>query len=360
MAKTQKTSTASQPPVYAIFGPDDYLRRQAVERVKTEVLGDDRDRMALAEFEGETAQLADVLDECRTASLLAPTRLIIVYSADKFLRVPKTDDGEGDEVNANIPVRQEDRRGLLEKYLQSPSPTGVLVLVAKSWPKTTRLYKIVEKTGRNISCDTPKAQALPGWLVSHAQEAHGVRLEPPAARRLADLVGSQLGLLDMELAKLATYVLPRTNIRVEDVEELVGASREETVFILADAISAGDVGNALTLWDQVMAMDRKAEFRAVGGLRYAFARLVEAKRLIGQGSSLFEVAKELRIWSDSQHLKRQLDRFSLPQWQEILVRLLSIDIATKTGVGSVRSAGEKLIVELCAVGQARRAGIAAR
>lgn len=350
MAKTPKTQSASPAPVYAVFGPDDYLRRQAVERLKAEVLGVDRDQMALAEFDGESAQISDVLDECRTASLLAPVRLVIVYSADKFLRGPKTDAPEDDVTDLEP---EEDRRGLLEKYLLSPCPTGVLLLISKSWPKGTRLYKLVERIGRNIPCETPKGQALPGWLANQAQEEHGVRLEPPAVRRLADLVGPQLGLLDMELAKLATYVLPRTAIRLEDVDALVGASREEKVFILADAISAGDAGGALTLWDQVMAMDRKAEFRAVGGLRYAFARLAEAKRLIGQGVSLFEAARAAGIWGDTQQLKRQLDRFSLRQWQQILVKLLSIDVATKTGLGTVRSAVEKLIVELCATGPAR-------
>jgi hypothetical protein len=55
-----------------------------------------------------------------------------------------------------------------------------------------------------------------------------------------------------------------------------------------------------------------------------------------------------------------LERFSLRQWQDILVKLLSIDVATKTGLGAVRSAVEKLIVELCAVGPSRRAGVAGR
>ncbi|HKQ49261.1 MAG TPA: DNA polymerase III subunit delta [Phycisphaerae bacterium] len=332
MAKTQKTSNASPAPVYAVFGADAYLRGQAVERIKALVLGADRDRMALAEFEGDNARLADVLDECRTASLLAPLRLVIVNDSDGFVTA---------------------HRAALESYIEEPCPTGVLMLVCRSWQKSWRIYKLVEKVGVNIPCETPKAAALPGWLAGQAQEAHGVRLEPQAARRLADLVGPQLGLLDMELAKLATYVLPRTGIRLEDVDALVGASREEKVFILTDAISAGDAGGALALWDQVMAMDRKAEFRAVGGLRYAFARLAEAKRLVGQGSSLFDAARAAGIWTDTHQLKRQLDRFSLRQWQQILVKLLSIDVATKTGLGTVRSAVEKLIVELCATGPAR-------
>jgi len=339
MATSKNAPNTSPVPVYAVFGSDDYLRQQAVERVKTQVLGEDRDQMALAEFDGGNALLADVLDECRTASLLAPIRLVIVRDADDFVS---------------------DHRDALEKYLLSPCPTGVLMLVCKTWQRTTRLYKLVDQIGRNDSCDTPKSQALPGWVASQAQSVHGARLEPQAARRLVELVGPQLGLLDMELAKLATYVLPRKAIGVQDVEEMVGASRAEKVFGLADAVAAGDAAGALTLWDQVISMDRDAEYKAIGGLRYAFQRLVEAKRLVVQGLSASEAAKSAGVWTDANQLKRQLDRFSLRQWQDILVKLLSIDVGAKTGLGSVRSAVEKFIAELCAVPGSRRVGMAGR
>lgn len=338
MAKKNIAEDSSPVPVYAVFGSDDYLRQQSVERVKAAVLGEDGDAAssgAVAEFSGDNARLADVLDECRTASLLAPLRLVMVRDADDFVS---------------------ENREALEKYLQSPCPTGILLLVCKSWKSTTRLYKLVEKIGRNIPCDTPKGQALPGWVASRAQEAHGVRLDPQSARRLVELVGPQLGLLDMELGKLATFVHPRTAVRIEEVEELVGASRAEKVFVITDAVAAGDAAAALTLWDQVISTDRDAEYRAIGGLAYAFRRLAEAKRLVVQGLSPFEAAKSVGIWTDPGQLKRQLDRFSLRQWQNILVKLLSIDVGAKTGLGSVRSAVEKFIAELCAVPRPRVAG----
>lgn len=359
MGKSDTSSRSTRFPVYAVFGSDDYLKQQAVERIKTEVLGAERDRMALIEFDGDRAQIADILDECRTGSLLAPVRLVIVHSAEKLFSAADPVEEKQGAVH-HKKDRKASPRESMEKYLSSPCPTGVLVLVCKTWVKTTRLYKLVDKIGHNISCETPKAQAIPGWVASQAQQVYGVRLEPQAARRLVELVGPQLGLLDMELAKLATYVLPKTAIAIQDVDELVGASRVEKVFGLADAIAAGDAAVAMNLWDQVVSRDRDAEYKAIGGLRYAFVRLVEAKRLVSQGLSVFEATKSLGIWGDAHQLKRQLDRFSMRQWQEILVKLLSIDLGAKTGLGSVRSLVERFIAELCAIPGPRRVGLAGR
>ncbi len=315
-------------PFYAVFGNDRFLRTRAMNDVIDEVLGDDRDNMALAEFDGPKADLADVLDECRTPSLLAPIRLVCVRDADDFVKA---------------------HRGALEKYIQKPSPTGSLVLVTGRWDARWRLHKLAVKIGRAIQCDGPKRRAdVVAWTIRHAREEYGGGLDSKAAYRLVDLVGDELGLLDMELGKLVTYVAPRPTIGLADVESLVGASRAEKVFGITDAIARRDAAGALALWDQVLATDRDAPYRAVGGLAYGFRKLAEAKRLVGRGLSVGESAKRANIWADTSDLKRQLDRFSLRQWQDHLVQLLRIDVGAKTGLGTVRSSVEQLIVKLCA------------
>ncbi len=315
-------------PIYAIFGNDGFLRMRAMNEVIEEVLGDDRDNMALAEFDGPKAELADVLDECRTPSLLAPVRLVCVRDADDFVKA---------------------HRGALEKYLQKPSPTGSLVLVCGRWDARWRIHRLAVKIGRTIQCDGPKKRAdLVAWATRHARDAYGCELDSKAAYRLVDLVGSELGLLDMELGKLVTYVAPRPTVGLADVESLVGASRAEKVFGITDAIARHDAASALELWDQVLATDRGAPYMAVGGLAFGFRKLVAAKRLVEQGLSVGESVKRANIWGDTGDLKRQLDRFSLRQWQDHLVQLLQIDVGAKTGLGTVRSSVEQWIVKLCA------------
>lgn len=341
MAKaTSESKQGKRLPVYAIFGGDAFLTLRALHALMDELLGPARDQMAVAEFDGESAELRDVLDEVNTASLLAPFRVVCVRGADDFVS---------------------EHRDALEKYLERyvdppenkkekepvPVPTGALVLVCRTWQKSTRLYKLVEKIGRNVACEAPKGRALVGWIADHAKQTYGCAMDYESAQRLADLVGEQLGLIDEELGKLATFVWPKTAIGVAAVEELVGASRAETVFGIVDCIARRDARGALDLWEQVLATNKNAPFMALGGLGYGFRNLAEAKRLVAGGMSVFDAGKRCRIYGDPPQIKQRLDRFSLRQWQQFLVRLLRIDVGAKSGLGTFESGVEKFIVELC-------------
>jgi DNA polymerase-3 subunit delta len=326
---TSSSAATAYSPVYAVFGTEDYLRRRALEGIVRRVLGGERDSPGLTDFDGDSANLADVLDEVRTLSLLSDRRLVIVRDADEFVRK---------------------HRDLLEKYVQAPCPTGVLVLVCKSWASNTRLYKLVASLGGNVECKPLKPSELAGWAIDHARTVYDCTLDSAAARRLVDLVGPSLGQLDMELSKLATCVAPRKKIGASEVEELVGASRVETVFGITDCVARRDTRGALALWEEVLATDRDAPYRAVGGLAYGFRNLAEAKRLTEQGLSHDEAIRRLRLWTQPARLRAQLDRFSLHQWQSHLVKLLHIDLGAKTGLGTVDVAVQKFIVELCAAG----------
>ena len=73
------------------------------------------------EARGESADLANVLDECRTPSLLAPLRVVLVRGADEFVSGGRNE--------------KKSHRELLEKYLESRakiSTKGVLQLTSKA------------------------------------------------------------------------------------------------------------------------------------------------------------------------------------------------------------------------------------
>lgn len=329
MASSKTTNRSTKRlPIYIVCGDERFLRVQTVEEIIERILGEDRDSMGLAEFDGADAELklATVLDECRQPSLMAPIRVVVVRDAARFITA---------------------YRDLLEKYAAAPSDCGTLVLETPTWNGNWRLSRLIAPTGGVIKCEAPAKSNLVDWLISHAQRRYEVRLDKNAAYRLKDLAGTDLGILDMELAKLATFVHPRKTIQTAEVEELVGATRTELVFGVTDAIAMRDAAKALVLWNQVLETDRGAPYKAVGGLAYGFRRLAEAKRLEAEGVRLFDIKTQLRIWIDPPELKRQIDRFSLHQWRQHLVKLLRIDMAAKSGLGTVKTAVEKLIVELC-------------
>ena len=218
-------------PVCVVFGDDDFLCRRVVARLRNEVLGVDDEGFSLSTFEGRETQLADVLDELETVAMFGEgRRMAVVEGADDFIK---------------------NYRPELEDYASEPSGSGVLVLVPKTWPSNTRLYKLLASKGLSVKCAAPKESQLGGWLRDWAKRSHGVKLEPAAAQMLVELAGPELGLLDQELAKLTISVEKGESISRDLVCKMVGTWRTKTAWQMLEAALAGNVGEALVQLDRL-------------------------------------------------------------------------------------------------------------
>jgi DNA polymerase-3 subunit delta len=141
----------------------------------------------------------------------------------------------------------------LEAYAEKPSSSGVLILSVKSMPASTKLAKLIEKSGLIIDCKSPDERDLPRWLVELARTQSHAKLEPDAAQLLVELVGPEIGLLASEVEKLAVYVGDRKRIQREDVSAMVGAGRVEKIWTIIDDASTGKGAEALADLDLLLA-----------------------------------------------------------------------------------------------------------
>ena len=224
-------------PVYALVGDDSFLQLQELARI-TSAVGKDAQRM---DYDGESAQLAEVLDELRCYSMFGGDcgKLVVLRNADKFVST---------------------FRDQLEEYVGSPSDSGTLVLRLSSLPANQRIYKLIAKNGEVVPCEPPKDLAK--WAVERAKSAHKLQLATDAARMLADLIGSDLGRLDTEIAKLAIQA-DGGKVTAETVAGNVTFTREREMWDLTNAVAAGNTTEALRRWRQLIQSDPSAEFRAV-------------------------------------------------------------------------------------------------
>src|SRR5690606_30795737 len=142
-----------------------------------------------------------VVDSLLTISMWSPRQMVLVEDADEFV----TNYREG-----------------IERYLERPAKKSVLVLEVKSWPSNTRLAKKAAAIGLPLDCAPLKGAELLGWLSEQCRAKHGKKIDRAAAQLLVELAGTELGLLDQELAKLAAFVGQAPDIGSEVVEKLVG------------------------------------------------------------------------------------------------------------------------------------------
>jgi DNA polymerase-3 subunit delta len=234
-------------------------------------------------------------------------------------------------------------RKQLEEYCNKPSESGCLILVCRSLPRNTRLYKIITACGEVIECAALRGQAVVAWIGQRSREAYGKALDRNAAAQLRELVGSDLESLNNELGKLAVYVGARDRIEPADIEALVGHHREEAVFRVTDAMAAGDVAEALRAWEHVLATDQAAPMRAIGGLAFGIRRLLEAKEAVAAGESIGAVAR--RLGTNPSILARRLEGAAIEELKQQLSELYEADLATKTGLAEVGPAVESFIIK---------------
>lgn len=321
-----RTAHSAEPrPLYVLSGDDAFLRGESIAAIVRKVLGDGADDFSVSRFPGESASLADVLDELRTLPFLAKARVVIVENADPFVTAHRRE---------------------LELYAEKPASTGVLILSVKSWPANTKLAKLVEKVGVSVECKAPAAKDLPRWLVGLAKSRAEATLDPDAADLLVDLVGPEVGLLAMEVEKLAVYVGATKKIRREDVATMVGSGRTQEIWdAIADAAS-GEGQKALVALDSLFAAN-EAPQRVIGAFGMNLLKVYKAGTLRKAGRDAKDACKEAGVfWNAVEPTIRQHAHLGPDRVERLPETLLRTDLDTKGGSQlPPRTVVERLVAE---------------
>ncbi len=307
--------------VYAVCGTDSFLKQSVVQELCRRMFDAGAVEDGPTRMDGSEVDLATVLDDVRTYSLLGGRRLVVVDNADTLITK---------------------HRKQLESYCESPSDSGTLILICTKLAANTRLYKIIERNGNVIKREPLKRHEVSPWIIRRGKTQYKKQLDQRAAGLLRESVGDDLGLLDSELGKLSLYVGERPEITTSDIEALVGRVREENIFGVTDAMAEGDLATAFAQWERVLATDRAAPARAVGGLAWGLRKLLGLKVQAESGVSLATLSAQAYTRSDL--LQRRLLAVTVESLEQQLCDLLEIDVGSKVGLCEVSSAVERFII----------------
>jgi DNA polymerase-3 subunit delta len=325
MTREDRKSTEVCKPVYVVVGKDDFLVKLECERLLDSLLLHEQRMVALSSPDLDSVTAVDVLDELRTAPFLAPRRVVVLEAADAFIS---------------------ENRGALERYFDSPSPCGVLIMTVSEWHPNTRLAKKLPQMGELITVADQKPGQLLEFLVRWAAEKHQKRLTRQAVELLVELGGDEPGRLCSELDKLAVFAGSEKTITAEQVETLVGHNRLFGAFEVIAAMTRGDTGAAVGRLRKMFATDKNAPYTVVGAFAYHFRRMFNAAKLLRDGMPEDQISAQLRVWYDKKDFYRQVRTLGLEKIGRVLSELAQIDYETKTGQATSEVAIEKLVFRL--------------
>lgn len=346
------SSPLTIPPIWVLFGDEAFLKGLVRRKLRDVILGHPAEA-PYTSFDGDSALWRDVADELATVSLFGnrSKRLVIVQEADSFVSK---------------------YRSQLEDYVEHPRRTGVLALEVGTWASNTRLYKGVDKGGLQIDCRLPQKSVgrrvevdetrLCTWLASWCESQHRTLLAPSAAQLLLELAGSDLGVLDQELGKLALFVSPPGKITSELVQKVIGGWRSKTMWEIVEAAADGDAGEALQQLDRGLQSGEHPQ-ALFGQISWSLRRFAVATRIYERAErrreriTLREALQEagFRAWPPDalNRAERQLKQLGRDRAGRLLSWLLEADLAMKGSHSSPHRA--RFVLERLFLRIARRA-----
>jgi len=324
MTAGTRESQSSYKPIYVIVGKDPFLVDGHCQKLLDKLLTPDQRPMALFNAEPDKVACIDVLDELRTLPFLADKRVVLIKGADDF-------------VSQNRP--------LLEKYFDSPSRCGILILTVSTWPKATKLAKKLAGVGQLITAAELKSWQLPQYLMNYAKNKYGKTLTRPAAQFLVELIGDDIGILTAEVEKLATYADADKAITDAHIEALIGHNRLYNAFAVIDAMTAGDTAKGIERLRKMFAADKNAHYTVVGAFAFHFRRMFGAKALLQKGHTASQIASKLGLWGNKESFFSQLNKMTLERIGSAIQQLARIDYAIKTGRKRPEVAIEQMVLD---------------
>jgi DNA polymerase-3 subunit delta len=232
-----------------------------------------------------------------------------------------------------LSAAQEEYLAALADYLPRLPETTRLVFVEDGpLPAKHPILQLAQREERGYArrFDPPKARTLPRWIKKRVRK-HGGEIEPQAARHLAAVIGTDLRLLDQEIAKLVTYTGAERAITRADVEAVVPYAQAAVVFDMVDALGQRDGRTAAqTLHRLLDAGEHPLGLLAM--IVRQFRLLIQVKELKAERATPRDVAKRLGIHPfPAGKLYNQATHFTAEQLETVYRHLLDTDVAIKTG-----------------------------
>ena len=262
-------SPASLRPGYVLLGDEAFLYQRCRQGVLAALAPPEHRDFSLSDLDLADTSIFDVLDRAQTPSLMAPFQVL-------FVRNLKSLYGRGSK---------KEEFAAIDAYFRSPNPGAVLLFVADHLRIPTDLRKMdyqdkerydrIRETLGDCCGFVELARVDENdaikWCLA-AAEARSIRFDPDAARELVDALGAEMMMVSSELEKLCLYVSGREpRITLGDVETMVLAAKQRTLYELTDAISQRDRTRALLLLHGLLNASDGGEDAAIGHL-YMLAR----------------------------------------------------------------------------------------
>jgi len=340
-------------PGYFFFGGEMYLAEVFVRDLQARLIPPDVPDFHLDVFHLDETRWADLLDTARTMPFFfSPWRIVIVRFPEK---AGESDRGPEKEMKL-VPAAD---MKLLKAYFASPPSRTVMTII---YPGRVKKGHALVRFFSSLRGVVPrevkplKDGDVGRWLEAKARSL-GKAVTPDASKRLLEIVGSDLRLMDNEVEKLAVYVGEKKIIDIDDVNQATAWVREFNPFELDNSLEKADLRECLLVLDNLFKAGEKPEqilFRFVSYLR---SILLARTRLEDKTADKKAIFKEIYPYISESFGELYQKKFaalfamaegmSRAEFAGLLASLERVDVMIKSSDVPARTAFEAFLFEYC-------------
>ena len=338
-------------PAYVFVGDEAFFRKRFRDAILQHLVPAELRDFSVFEFELGENDLAEVLDRAQTPSLMAPFQVF-------FVRGVKNLFGRGSN---------EEKLAAIEAYCKNPNPDALIVFVADhiSIPADVRRmemqdkerYQRIRETMGSYCGIVELARVEEGeavrWISEFcASREVPVKMEADGARELVDALGGDMMMISNELEKLMLYVGARNRITLGDVETMVLAAKQRSLYELTDAISSKDRVRAMEVLDAMLSSG-DGEEAAIGHI-YMLAKTFRQMLVILERNVRDQRMLWAALWQGfrvppfaADDIIKQARRYKSRRDLTRAIRLVAkADLALRSNPVSKRMVLERLVIDL--------------
>jgi len=346
-------------PAYVFVGDEAFFRKRFRDAILEHLVPADLRDFSLFEFDLAETDLAEILDRARTPSLMAPFQVF-------FVRGVKNLFGRGSN---------EEKLEAIENYCKNPNPDALMILVADhiSIPADARRmemqdkerYQRIRETMGSYCGIVELARVEEGeavrWLSDYCT-TRDVKLDADAARELVDALGGDMMMISNEVEKLILYAGEKRRITLGDVETMVLAAKQRSLYELTDAISMKDRVRALEILDAIL-VSGDGEEAAIGHI-YMLAKTFRQMLVILERNVRDQRMLWAALWQGfrvppfaADDIIKQARRYKSRRELTRAIRLVAkADLALRSNPVSKRLVLERLVMDLASEPKLEQAG----
>ena len=313
---------------YFFCGEEDYLKQEAILLLKEMLIEPGAEDFDFGLLYAEDTSAREAISLAETYPSMSKRRLIVVKDIDRFV--------------------ESELKEIIE-YLKKSASFTCLVLVSEK-VKREALDRAIYKTISSL-CETVIFWRLfdsevPGWIENRISR-EGKIISREAAHYLFVEVGNNLLDLSGEIEKLLIYTRDRNEVTQDDVEQLIGRSRSDSIFDLLRAITRKNLRYSL----EILSKLTEAGEKPVGILvRIAkrIRQIIRAKELLDQKVVRSRIIEEVGLHPFfDKDFTSEIQDFDRKELLDNFDHLLRADWEIKVGKKPAQLVLELLILNLC-------------